>query len=196
MKKIRFFASLIPQDVVYYGNDLSPTLKTVCLCLFISFTGYSLLRAPPKEWIFACTTVFTPASRAAVLRLWGESLVTNQREVLTKKEPIVTWVHERAQHTHQAESLTVRPRYLDLDELRCYIQLSGVIAAERSLHSAQVPGFSNQGFKISHTLRVHHTVLQLVPVYSCSEEEGVFTLLSVTVGHNVVVSCIFSHWYI
>ena len=41
------------------------------LLLFVSFTGYSLLRALPREWIFACTTVFTPASRAAVLRLRG-----------------------------------------------------------------------------------------------------------------------------
>ena len=43
--------------------------------------------------------------------------------------------------------------------LRCYIQLSGVIVAEQSLHSAQLPGFSNQGFKTFHTIRVHYTVL-------------------------------------
>ena len=88
---------------------------------------------------------------------------------------------------------------LDLDKLRCLIQLSGVIAAEQSMRSAQLPGFSNQGFKIFHTIRVHHTVFQLVPVHSCSGKEGVFPLLSVTVGHNVwsvVVSRIFVHWII
>ena len=44
---------------------------SVCVCLFVSITGYSLLRAPPREWIFACTAVCTPASRAVVLRLRG-----------------------------------------------------------------------------------------------------------------------------
>ena len=44
-------------------------------------------------------------------------------------------------------------------ELRCYIQLSGVIAAERSLRSAQLPGYSNQSFKTFQTICVHHTVL-------------------------------------
>ena len=88
---------------------------------------------------------------------------------------------------------------LDLDKLRCHIQLSGVIAAEQSIHSAQLPGFRNQGFKTFHTIRVHHTVLQLVPVHSCSGKEGVFPLLSVTVGHSVwsvVMSCIFICWVI
>ena len=56
----------------------------VCVCgkngvrkrevrLFVSITGYSLLRATPREWIFACTAVCTPASRAVVLRLRGDS---------------------------------------------------------------------------------------------------------------------------
>ena len=48
---------------------------------------------------------------------------------------------------------------LVLVKLRCYIQLSGVIAVERSLRSAQLPGFSNQGFKTFHIIRVHYTVL-------------------------------------
>ena len=48
---------------------------------------------------------------------------------------------------------------LVLVKLRCYIQLSGVIAAERSLRNAQLPGFSNQGFKTFHTIHMHHTVL-------------------------------------
>ena len=47
---------------------------------------------------------------------------------------------------------------LNLDKLRCLIQLSGVIAAEQSMRSAQLPGFSNQGFKTFHTIRMHHTV--------------------------------------
>ena len=38
---------------------------------FVHFTGYSLLQAPLREWIFACTTVFTHASRAALLHLRG-----------------------------------------------------------------------------------------------------------------------------
>ena len=43
------------------------------VCLFVLITGYPLLRAPPREWIFACTAVCTPASRAVVLRLdFGE----------------------------------------------------------------------------------------------------------------------------
>ena len=42
------------------------------ICLFVLNTGYSLLRALPRGWIFACTAVFTPASRAVVLRLRGE----------------------------------------------------------------------------------------------------------------------------
>ena len=41
---------------------------------------------------------------------------------------------------------------LVLVELRYYIQLSGVIAAEWSLRSTQLPGFSNQGFKTFHTI--------------------------------------------
>ena len=88
---------------------------------------------------------------------------------------------------------------LDLDKLRCHIQLSGVIAAEQSMRSAQLPGFSNQGFNTFRTIRVHHTVLYLVSVHSCSGKEGVFPLLSVPAGHNVwsvVVSCIFVHWVI
>ena len=48
---------------------------------------------------------------------------------------------------------------LVLAKLRCYIQLSGVIAAEQSLRSAQLPSFSNQGFKTFHIIHVHHTVL-------------------------------------
>ena len=50
---------------------LALTVGGIFVCLFVSFTGYSLLRAPRREWIFACTTIFTPASRAAVLRLRG-----------------------------------------------------------------------------------------------------------------------------
>ena len=46
------------------------------------------------------------------------------------------------------------------------------MAAEQSLHSTQLPGFSNQGFKTFHTIRVHDTVLLLVPVHSCSGEEA------------------------
>ena len=42
------------------------------VCLFSSITGYSLLRAPPREWIFACTAVCTPVARAVVLRLRGD----------------------------------------------------------------------------------------------------------------------------
>ena len=78
----------------------------------------------------------------------------------------------------------------------CYIQMSGVISAEQRLRSAQLPDFSNQGFKTFHIIRMHHTVLLLVPVHSCFGEEGEFPLLSVTVGHNVwsvIVSCIFVH---
>ena len=43
---------------------------------------------------------------------------------------------------------------LDLDELRCYIQLSGLIVVEQSLRmpSTQLLGFSNQGFKTFHTI--------------------------------------------
>ena len=41
------------------------------LCLFVLITGYSLLQAPPREWIFACMAVCTPASRAVILRLRG-----------------------------------------------------------------------------------------------------------------------------
>ena len=58
-------------------------------------------------------------------------------------------------------STRVNPFQFDLDELRCYIQLSGVIAEERNLHSAQSTGFnSNQGFKIFHRttlIHEHHT---------------------------------------
>ena len=46
--------------------------KIVHRCLIVLITGYSLLRAPPREWIFACTDVCTPTSRAVVLRLWGD----------------------------------------------------------------------------------------------------------------------------
>ena len=88
---------------------------------------------------------------------------------------------------------------LVLVELRCYIQLSGVIAVGRSLRSTQLPGSSNEGLKTFHTIRMHHTVLYSVPVHHCSGEEGVFPLLSVTVGHkvwSVVMSCIVVHWII
>ena len=41
-------------------------------CLFVCFVHRLLTPAStPREWIFVCTTVFTPASRAANLRLRG-----------------------------------------------------------------------------------------------------------------------------
>ena len=57
------------------------------VCLFVSITGYSLLRAPPKEWIFACMAVCTPVSRAVVLRLRGD-LTCMLRICLYRREAI------------------------------------------------------------------------------------------------------------
>ena len=47
------------------------------ICLFVSITGYSLLQAPTREWIFACTAVCTPASRAVMLRLRGDKMINS-----------------------------------------------------------------------------------------------------------------------
>ena len=71
------------------------------------------------------------------------------------------------------------------------LQRGGACAAHNHLVLA------TRVLKLSNTIRVHHTVLQSVPVHSSSGEEGVFPLLSVTVGHNmwsVVVSYVVVHW--
>ena len=57
------------------------------VCLFVLITGYSLLQAPPREWIFACTAVCTPALRAVVLRL-REDLTCMLRICLYRREYI------------------------------------------------------------------------------------------------------------
>ena len=83
-KKLFFCWSYAKPAVCLWHHTLNPLWSVsgqtllapaVFNCLFVSFTGYSLLRAPPREWIFADTTVFTPAARAAVLRLWGDLTV-------------------------------------------------------------------------------------------------------------------------
>ena len=63
-----------------------PTLKEF-VCLFLSITGYSLLQAPSREWIFVCTAVCTHSSRAVVRRLRGD-LTCVLRICLYRRESI------------------------------------------------------------------------------------------------------------
>ena len=72
-------------------------------------------------------------------------------------------------------------------ESSLYIQLSGVIAAEPSLRSAQLSGISDQGFKTFHTICVHHTV-----IVSCSDS-GIVKLFCVT---DVLLLLLFLFLYI
>ena len=58
------------------------------VCLFQSQAIHSS-KHPQREWVFACTAICTPASRAVVLelRLWGE-LTSMLRICLYRRESI------------------------------------------------------------------------------------------------------------
>ena len=73
-ENIVFFVDALSalQSLENFKTNTKPDL-VICLLLFLFLiTGYSLLRAPPRERIFACTAVCTPASRAVVVRLRGD----------------------------------------------------------------------------------------------------------------------------
>ena len=73
--------------LTYTKLEQNSAWESSIVCLFVLITGYSLLRAPTREWIFACTAVCTPASRAVVLRLQGD-LTCMLRICLYKTESI------------------------------------------------------------------------------------------------------------
>ena len=45
------YVSVAGTDIIAW-TSVSGYFKSEYVCLFVSITGYSLLRAPPREWIF------------------------------------------------------------------------------------------------------------------------------------------------